>query len=634
VPKCGGLPELIVAIGKFLIKNYYEITTFGFMRSLESLPDFSSLRGFFSWIQSYFDACSDELKPCIFYMSVFDADQSIRRKRLVRRWIAEGYSSGGGGTAEEKGEELLSELIKLSIVYEDEQHTSTKKSCKANVSFREYIKSRPMEDNLVFALEGQCNPSSQLTGRHLTISNSWDRDEVVFNSIDMSRLRSLTVFGEWKSFLTSEKMKVLRVLDLEGTNALDGSYVTDADLERICELLHRLKFLSLRGCQQINRLPDSLGDMKPLQTLDVRYTSIVELPSSIITKLHKLQYICAGTSNDTSLLLVQAETQTSNPAPTTTPPLKNSRWWQSKKQLDLRRRRILASNGGGVEVFLAPAEGLRSLTDMHTLGVVNVARGKGALLFLQELKKLTQLRKLRLSGINHDNWRKFCVAISGNLHRLESLSLQLMLLEEEGGSFSFACFDDIAEPPKTLKRLKVLYPTTGARAADAAVSIRPGAIKKIPNLERLLPELTISSQEDVHLFKDCAIQRVTVNGRRLRIKPIEKHLSFSIPQDTEYGWIRLDSLRIECSGTLSPSKVTFGYLVGMRVKVISIHCCCRPSVSAGTSAGSCSLQIADIDQMHDVKEIIVTGTYADSLKQDLQEQVDMHPSKPALKAFL
>ncbi|KAK1692477.1 hypothetical protein QYE76_009174 [Lolium multiflorum] len=157
-----------------------------------------------------------------------------------------------------------------------------------------------MEDNLVFALEGCCSPSSALSGQHLTIRSSWDRDESVFNSIDLSRLRSLTVFGAWKPFLTSEKMRLLRVLDLEGTNNTsdDTSCVTDDHLEEMGKMLHRLKFLSLRGCQQITRLPDSLGDMRQLQTLDVRYTSIVELPSSIITELHKLQYIRAGARID------------------------------------------------------------------------------------------------------------------------------------------------------------------------------------------------------------------------------------------------------------------------------------------------------------------------------------------------
>jgi hypothetical protein len=671
--KCGGLPEIITAVASGcrdvrLVEGSLGLGALNnindnFMYILEELPD---LKGLFCWMQSYFDSCSDELKPCIFYLSVFPLDQSIRRRRLGRRWIAEGYSSGGGGgAAEKKGEEHLSKLMKLSILYKEQETIGKLKSCKVNGFFGSYIKSRPMEDNLVFALEGCCSPSSGLTGQHLTIRSSWDRDEAVFNSIDLSRLRSLTVFGAWKPFLTSEKMRLLRVLDLEGTNTSDDTtYVTDDHLEEMGKMLHRLKFLSLRGCQQITRLPDSLGDMRQLQTLDVRYTSIVELPSSIITKLHKLQYIRAGARTDTSLL-VQTETETEAPTPTpppSTPPptppqqeedshggtspvlgptaalpvafiteawkrksrglVESTSWWQSKKQLDLRRRRRVAENGGGVEVCLAAAKGVWRLTDMHTLGVVNVAGGKGTFLFLEEVKKLTQLRKLGLSGINRDNWDMLCNAISRNLPHLESLSLQLMLLEEEGGSFDFACFDHIAEPPETLESLKVLYTTTTTAGASAAgvARINLSWLAKLPHLcPTFGHEVRISSQEDIRHI--TTLQRLGV--RVVHIKPIEEHLSFENDQDgREIYFNYVDSLKIECSGTLSPSKVTFGDFVRFNVDQVSIHCCCSSSASS-----SCSLQIAKFAPLLEGRlgcgTLTVTGTYADGLERDLLNSIGL-----------
>ncbi|KAG2656307.1 hypothetical protein PVAP13_1KG073100 [Panicum virgatum] len=412
ISKCGGIPRVIVAIAKFLAPltvtymDRIRTLNLGFFSELESNTElFGSVEGIFSWLNSYIHACPDFLKRSILYLSIFPQYQIIRRRRLVMRWIAESYCKNAGDSSEEgSGEFSFSRLVSTDIVQQP-QHLVTDVlgsrrmvSCQVNNLLNGYIISRAMEENLVLQLKGASYLTTQRTWRHLVIDSSWDRDKIVFESIDFSRLRSLTVFGRWQRFFISARMKVLRVLDLENTAG-----VTNKDLERMAQLLVRLRYLSLRGCTEICHLPSSLGGLRQLETLDVRRTSIITLPSSI-TKLKKLQYIRAGTEQ---------------------PTVCSSSWLSGfcrRQQLDGSTR--VAPDG----VKVTP--GIGKLTALHTLGVVNVSDAGGKDI-LKELNKLTQLRKLGVSGVNKKNIKEFWLpAWIERLHNLTKLDLEITLSAE------------------------------------------------------------------------------------------------------------------------------------------------------------------------------------------------------------
>ncbi|KAF8713469.1 hypothetical protein HU200_028246 [Digitaria exilis] len=647
--------------------------------------------------RSYFDACSDSVKPCVFYLSVFPSGSKIRRRRFIRRWIAEDYSrETPGSTAEENAASLFFELVNLSII----QQTENKLMSQVNTFLLEYIISQPMEDNLVFALEGSCSPNTQRSGRHLTIRSSWDRDINVFKGIDFSRLRSLTVLGEWRTFFISKKfgMRVLRVLDLE-----DSVGVTYHDLEEIGRLIPRLKFLSLRGCRQIKQLPDSFGGLSQLQTLDVRHTSIVMLPPTIF-QIEKLQYIRVGTSawhaDDGMLTIVEAVDDT-----TTTPPIEdgdhtstaqqdgdgNSPWQDSDEtgssassisipshahddttpvQLEedgdhtstiqqdgngsLPRQngaetaqilqaadryqaspthgdgytsrqgtqRVAKKNNKstcpwvswlskvlhasalneGVEVPTAARIG--KLTTLHTLGVINVnGAGGKAILKKQELNKLTQLRKLRVSGVNSGNAKDFFSAISDHRH-MESLSLQL---DEDNFLEGTSLPKLVAETPKSLK----LY----------------GNIKKLPvswikqlgNLKKLKLELTVSGQDDIDAFSCLA---------HINIKEILTHLCVKLSQggelnfgdgDSSNSYISLAVLEIDC---ISSSVVTFRCSpMYSYVQLLKVRC-----------SKEVSLTFSGLEYLVCLKEVWLMGSFDDDkLKQEMLQQLGKNHYEPVLK---
>ncbi|WVZ51234.1 hypothetical protein U9M48_002395 [Paspalum notatum var. saurae] len=67
--------------------------------------------------------------------------------------------------------------------------------------------------------------------------------------------------------------------------------------------------------------------------------------------------------------------------------------------------------------------GIRRLTALNSLGVIDVRAERGGSTILEELKNLTLLHDLEVSGINRNNIKKFLDAISGHRH-LELLSVK------------------------------------------------------------------------------------------------------------------------------------------------------------------------------------------------------------------
>lgn len=593
VPKCGGLPKVIVEISGLLARKKYEWKERArsinnqFIQELKNNGEFSELQDLFSWMQLYFRNCPDFLKPCILYLSIFPPDLVIRRRRLVRRWVAEGYSTDSHEeSAEEKGEKQFLNLLSLSIIQQPSSlgygGTRTRiVSCQVNGFFREYIISQRMEENLVFELDGHCAVTTQRTGRHLCITEGWDRDRIVFDNIDFSKLRSLTVSGKWESFFISESMKLLRVLDLE-----NASGVKYSDLEKISKWFPRIKFLSLRGRTEICHLPSSIGDLRQLQTLDVRHTSIKTLPVNI-TKLQNLQYVRAG-----------------NTTPEDQKP--------STQHLPLSWFSDYCKSHHGVGVKMPP--GFRKLTALHTLGVVNVsASGTKAIL---ELKKITQLCKLGVSGINKSNSKMFFSAISDLVH-LESLSLWLDKNSE-------GCLDDISLPPKSLQSLRSLK--------------LHGIGDKLPEWRELFTKLTkidlemttvmtdVSSvskkektiaDEGVIVFlgglSELCILHIRVkqfqNGE-LNVKVIKNAV-----EDESFKNVKI--LEIACS---SRAQVTFGKKAMNKLEQLKVDC----------SIGS-TYKFAGLEHLPQLKEVCVKGSHDDALETDLRSQLVKHENTPALK---
>ncbi|KAL6661035.1 hypothetical protein ACP70R_000419 [Stipagrostis hirtigluma subsp. patula] len=465
--KCKGLPLAIVTIGGFLAAQ--PKTSMVWRKLNERIgaelmnQEFGTIKDVL--VRSY-DGLPYELKSCFLYLSIFPEDHNISRRRLVRRWAAEGYSSGvHGKSSEEITDGHFMGLIDRSMILSSQQSILSRKgidSCQVHDLMREISIMKSTEEKLVFRLEEGCSSDIQGTARHLAISSNWKGDKSEFDSaVDMSRIRSLTVFGKWRSFFVSDKMRILHVLDLESTQGLvfflskwRTQGLVDHHLEHIGRLLH-LKYISLRECKGIYHLPDSWGNLRQLETLDMKGTNIHMLPKGII-KLTKLQYLYCG-----------------DQWPDCVYP--DERWPRDLRKLclaccatnflkdveelegDPNRQDVcafwrhvilpaLASSQGKPFGVVLP-RGVRKFKALHTLGKVNIARDKA---ILQDIKSLTQLRKLAVTGINKRNCQELCSALA-SLGCLQSLSVHSW----EDATGLHGCLDAVSPAPKNLQSLKL-----------------------------------------------------------------------------------------------------------------------------------------------------------------------------------
>ncbi|KAJ1269411.1 hypothetical protein BS78_07G209400, partial [Paspalum vaginatum] len=458
--KCDGLPLAIVTIGGFLAKQQktpmeWRKLNEHISAELEMNPELGLIKNIL--IKSY-DGLPYHLKSCFLYLSTFPEDYTISRRHLVQRWIAEGYSSEVRGKSQgEIADSYFMDLIDRSMILPSRKLLGTRKgveSCQVHDLMREISISKSTDENLVFRLEEGYISNTQDKVRHVAVSSNWEGDKSEFESaVDLAHIRSLTVFAEWRPFFISEKMKLLRVLDLEGTSGL-----VDHHLEHIGRLVH-LKYVSLRGCDDIYHLPDSWGKLRQLQTLDIKGTRICKLPKAI-TKLTKLQYLFGGERNPWCVYrndrvpedlpklcgaccapqhLKDVERMTGDPNRHDV-----CSFWCHVVFPTLASRRL---DPYGVVV----PKGIRKLKSLRTLGVISIAGGSGKAM-LRDIRKLTQLRKLAVRGIKLENCKELCSTLA-DLSRVESLSLT----SSGGKSGLLGCLDSLSTPPRNLQSLKLYW---------------------------------------------------------------------------------------------------------------------------------------------------------------------------------
>lgn len=218
------------------------------------------------------------LKTCFLYLSAYPEDHIIRRKSVLRRWVAERFVTEKRGLGVfEVAESYFDEFINRSIIHPvDMSFTGKVKTFRVHDMMLEIIVSKSVDENFITLVGEQHTLVPQEKIRRLSVHSGGMKD--IATRKMLSHVRSLSIFAG-QEILQFGWMKLMRILDLEGCGVL-----RNRDLKNVCRLF-QLEYLSLRRTH-VMELPTQIGNLQRLQTLDIRETGIKCLPPGITNLTH------------------------------------------------------------------------------------------------------------------------------------------------------------------------------------------------------------------------------------------------------------------------------------------------------------------------------------------------------------
>ncbi|KAL6639020.1 hypothetical protein ACP70R_022750 [Stipagrostis hirtigluma subsp. patula] len=289
--KCGGVPLAIITIASLLANQPLQLQVWEKVNKSigsglgDGSLDVDKMRKILSL--SYYDL-PPHLKTCLLSLSKYPEDKTIRKDVLIWSWIAEGFitqqTQPAGTSLQEIGESYFSELINRSLIRPVDIHWIWDRdgqvhACQIQDMVLELIHKLSAEEGFLSTSlpDGQQAGTSMVQKkkiRRLALHNETSTNALSEASRQLRQVRSLTVFGHVNSMPPLSIFRVLRALQLE-----DCSHLKDHHLKDLSKL-HLLTFLRLHRLN-VSQLPESIGTLELLETLDIRgASSVVLLPMS------------------------------------------------------------------------------------------------------------------------------------------------------------------------------------------------------------------------------------------------------------------------------------------------------------------------------------------------------------------
>ncbi|KAF8017276.1 hypothetical protein BT93_H2464 [Corymbia citriodora subsp. variegata] len=293
--KCSGSPPKILLLGGLPMASGDSSPVMDQLADNPTLDDIVSLS---------YDKLPYLLKPCLLYLCLFPRDSEISTRRLFQLWHAEGFP-----VLEFTAMECFIELVGRNLVHVVRRRKLREepKSCRVPSFLHDFLckiatqhgllqihsdtegtnhSEESMDVNgclwIVKYQDNNCHQESQKSAetddptqlRHL-------RSYVSFK-MQKQGTRSREVEELLRPLISKGDSGLLRVLDLEGVYK---PVLPDG----LGNVLLNLRYLGLRWTV-IDSIPESVGNMSLLETLDLKHTNVRNLPSSI-WKMKSLQHL-------------------------------------------------------------------------------------------------------------------------------------------------------------------------------------------------------------------------------------------------------------------------------------------------------------------------------------------------------
>ncbi|KAK3032793.1 hypothetical protein RJ639_035896 [Escallonia herrerae] len=298
--KCQKLPLALVVLGGLLaakrsLKEWEEVESNMNAHLKKYQKDTDPHGGVYGILSLSYYELPYYLKPCFLYFGHFPEDWEIPMKKLIRLWIAEGLvpsqfpKLSEEDTREDLAERYLAELVNRCMVQVGTIGLGGRgyNFCRIHDLMRDLCVSYGREENFLHIVQPRDTMSGSTSPSQFENSKSRKLRRIAIHHVNVfqtherlhenyPKIRSLLYFRFQQSpFLMKDneqifmwkKFNLLRVLDLEGSE-----FEKKVLLREIGGLI-LLRYLSLRFCN-LTTLPESMGNLQSLYTLDLRDTHV------------------------------------------------------------------------------------------------------------------------------------------------------------------------------------------------------------------------------------------------------------------------------------------------------------------------------------------------------------------------